>query len=253
MTQRLLPLLGATLIVGTALAVCTAASTQVASPAQVKVERIEFKAPFPKSIDLAPGDSIVFFAHFKGDPGLYDPAISGPFAKTTDKKTGDVLKTETGVKRLDANDIQVRRFTAERAGEAQLAVIDFNGKNVATIQVTVTAPAPAKVSLPAALGKNQFNVDGNTLPAKITVRVGEHLEFLRRVPFVGTNVRTDLKPAQTSVLQQVFTRHVNPAGWKMVGEYTANQAGTVEVVITHTVPGPNHTPTIKTVEVVVTN
>jgi hypothetical protein len=100
------------------------------------VHKVEFKA-FQNAISINQGESIVLFVAFKGDPGLYDPMRYPLAAKTTDGKAGDVFDTISGVKRLDKDNIQIIRYDAKRAGDAEIVVQDVRGKEVAKIKVTV--------------------------------------------------------------------------------------------------------------------
>lgn len=113
------------------------AGTGVVVPAP-KTHRIEYKQPFIKSLNIHRGDTVLVFAKHKGDPGLFDPPASFPYARTVDNKPDDVLSSEKGVKRLDKDTIQVGRFQALRAGEAAILFWDFGGAEYARIKVTVT-------------------------------------------------------------------------------------------------------------------
>lgn len=100
------------------------------------VHKVEFKKPYPASVTVKQGETIILFLAFKGDPGLYDPHVT-PQVKTTDGKTGDVFATKTPVKRLDKDNIQIREFNALRAGDAEILITDIHGKTVDTIKVLV--------------------------------------------------------------------------------------------------------------------
>lgn len=98
--------------------------------------KIEFKTPFPQAIDIAEGDSIILTALFKGDLGLYDREFFTT-AKATDGQSGEVLNTLTPVARIDADNIQLRRFDTKRKGEAEIVICNGNGKEIGRIKVTV--------------------------------------------------------------------------------------------------------------------
>ncbi len=101
------------------------------------VRKVQFKKPYSDQIDIKAGESVVLFVPFKADPGLYDPINVPGKAGTTDGKKGDVLETKTGVKRLDNDNIQIVRYDAVRAGEAEIVVTNVSGKEVGRIKVTV--------------------------------------------------------------------------------------------------------------------
>ncbi len=101
------------------------------------IRKVQFKRPFSDQIEIKTGESIVLYVPFKGDPGLYDPINVPGNAATADGKKGDVLETKQGVKRLDNDNIQIIRYDALRAGQAEIVVTNFSGKEVGRIKVTV--------------------------------------------------------------------------------------------------------------------
>ncbi len=108
-----------------------------AGAAAATVHKIEFKKSYSQPIKMKQGDALVLFVKFSRDPGLYDPAFVPGTAKIADGKTGDVLGTIHGVTRLDKDTIQIIRYEAKRAGDAEIPIIDLGGKKVGKIKVTV--------------------------------------------------------------------------------------------------------------------
>ncbi len=140
-----------------------ALSSSTASAAGT-THNIEFNAPYPKTLEVEEGDSIVFYKTFKSDPGLFDP-IAFPGAKNTDKKSGDVLNHITPVIRLDKDTIRVGQFDAKRVGEAEITIDNLKGSD--TIKVTVTAAKPTAVVVD--LSKK--------IPTSIDLAVGQNVVF----------------------------------------------------------------------------
>ncbi len=180
---------------------------------------IEFKSPFPKSIDLVKGDSLIFFARHPGDPGLYSPSMSGPFAKTVDGKTGDVLTADIPVKRLDQDNIQWRRFETQRAGEAQLDVLDPSGKAVAKIQVIVH---------PMTIG---FNLSNAPPPQAVDLINGQRVSFISK-DIIDVSFRsTDKLPGDLLVKETGRLVSLAPP-WISLCVYQSQRSGIGELTIT---------------------
>ena len=127
-------------ISGISLTVASHAQAQTSAPRAVANQAQSYFVEFGKSIasglQVSKGDAIVITAKFRSDPGLFDP-FAMPIAHTTDGQSGEVLShVDPGVKRLDADTIQVSRFVAKRAGSAEI-VLEFPGGKSTIVTVTV--------------------------------------------------------------------------------------------------------------------
>lgn len=110
-----------------------------------KNHSIDYKTMTPQKLTVATGDTISIDVQFKGNPGLFDPSRL-PQAVSTDGKVGVVLEMRQGGPRRKTPDIlEAWQLTAVRPGTAEIRFIDFNGKNVATVNVTVVAGNPQQV------------------------------------------------------------------------------------------------------------
>ena len=91
----------------------------------------------PTQITLERGDSITITEQFSQDISLYEPYYLIR-ATTKDGRTGDVVKLELHLVRLDPNTIQIAYASSLRDGQADIEFVPPFGSRVAhTIEVVV--------------------------------------------------------------------------------------------------------------------
>ncbi len=111
-------------------------SVTVKAAAQPKVYTVNFRGPYLPALTLKPGDSVQVIASFKGDPGLFDPAIHDKGSSTDGK--GDLFDKVTAVKRIDEDTIQVTLYTAKREGRGEIVFTRITGAEAGKIVISVT-------------------------------------------------------------------------------------------------------------------
>lgn len=114
--------------------------------------------------------------------------------------------------------------------------------------VPITSP-PVHMQQPAKLGRNQYSVAAK-LPAQITVKKGERLQFLRPWMWVGSNVTVELK-TRNGVVQRIFTQPASPKGWSVLAEFIARQPGTATIAVTYTAVVPHPVPNTTLIKLIV--
>ena len=98
-----------------------------------------------------------------------------------------------------------------------------------------------------------YRVDG-PLPDQISLKVGEELMLVRGTQVTGSDVSVTVnKNGGTALDELVGNTAPTKQGFRGIGYLRAARVGKAEVVVTHTIPGPNGKTNTHTIHVEVTN